>query len=189
VPVGTWRSSAGFGVWRCKQNPPSPPTMQRPLRLAALKPRDDTTCASASPSSMKPESCFISREWTMRGATPATWPFARRKHPRRSVFRQASSRLSPRNGRCRISSPCAAECRFSMMENVRGRLGYPARSRKSTRPLQRQGRYVVARFTQFARTLCKDMNFVIRFGRIGCGGGNHGCEGHFGKEVCCAAER
>jgi hypothetical protein len=33
------------------------------------------------------------------------------------------------------------------------------------------------------------MNFVIRFGRIGCGGGNHGCEGHFGKEVCCAVER
>jgi hypothetical protein len=26
------------------------------------------------------------------------------------------------------------------------------------------------------------MNFVIRFGRIGCGGGNHGCEGHFGKK-------
>jgi hypothetical protein len=39
------------------------------------------------------------------------------------------------------------------------------------------------------QSICKDMNFVIRFGRIGCGGGNHGCEGHFGKEVCCAAER
>src|SRR3984893_6829530 len=39
------------------------------------------------------------------------------------------------------------------------------------------------------RSICKDMNFVIRFGRIGWGGGNHGCEGHFGKEVCCAAER
>jgi hypothetical protein len=39
------------------------------------------------------------------------------------------------------------------------------------------------------QSICKDMNFVIRFGRIGYGGGNHGCEGHFGKEVCCAAER
>jgi hypothetical protein len=39
------------------------------------------------------------------------------------------------------------------------------------------------------QSICKDMNFVIRFGRIGCGGGNHGCEGDFGKEVCCAAER
>jgi hypothetical protein len=39
------------------------------------------------------------------------------------------------------------------------------------------------------QSICKDRNFVIRFGRIGCGGGNHGCEGHFGKEVCCAAER
>ena len=39
------------------------------------------------------------------------------------------------------------------------------------------------------QSICKDMNFVIRFGRIGCGGGNHGCEGDFGKEVYCAAER
>jgi hypothetical protein len=39
------------------------------------------------------------------------------------------------------------------------------------------------------QSICKDMNFVIRFGRIGCGGGNDGCEGDFGKEVCCAAER
>jgi hypothetical protein len=39
------------------------------------------------------------------------------------------------------------------------------------------------------QSICKDVNFVIRFGRIGCGGGNHGCEGHFGKEVRCAAER
>src|ERR1700738_41350 len=39
------------------------------------------------------------------------------------------------------------------------------------------------------QSICKDINFVIRFGRIGCGGGNHGCEGHFGKEVCCAGER
>ena len=39
------------------------------------------------------------------------------------------------------------------------------------------------------QSICKDMNFVIRFGRIGCVGGNHGCEGDFGKEVCCAAER
>src|ERR1700738_4279521 len=39
------------------------------------------------------------------------------------------------------------------------------------------------------QSICKDINFVIRFCRIGCGGGNHGCEGHFGKEVCCAAGR
>ena len=39
------------------------------------------------------------------------------------------------------------------------------------------------------QSICKDMNFVIRFGRIGCGGGNHGCEGDFGKKVYCAAER
>jgi hypothetical protein len=45
------------------------------------------------------------------------------------------------------------------------------------------------RTSRSLQSICKDMNFVIRFGRIGCGGGNHGCEGHFGKEVCCAAER
>src|ERR1700687_5045828 len=45
------------------------------------------------------------------------------------------------------------------------------------------------RTSRSLQSICKDINFVIRFGRIGCGGGNHGCEGHFGKEVCCAAER
>src|SRR5260221_1938639 len=30
---------------------------------------------------------------------------------------------------------------------------------------------------------------MIRFGRNAGDGGNHGCEGDFGKEICCAAER
>jgi hypothetical protein len=38
------------------------------------------------------------------------------------------------------------------------------------------------------QSICKDADFVIRFGRMACDGGNHGCEGDFGKEVCCAAE-
>ena len=37
------------------------------------------------------------------------------------------------------------------------------------------------------QSICKDMNFVICFSRMACGGGNDGCEGDFGKEVCCAA--
>ena len=37
------------------------------------------------------------------------------------------------------------------------------------------------------QSICKDMNLVIRFSRMACGGGNDGCEGDFGKEVCCAA--
>src|SRR5271168_3364213 len=39
------------------------------------------------------------------------------------------------------------------------------------------------------RSSCKDDDFVIRFRRDAGDGGNHGCEGDFGKEVCCAAER
>ena len=39
------------------------------------------------------------------------------------------------------------------------------------------------------QSICKDDDFVIRFSRMACGGGNDGCEGDFGKEVCCAAER
>jgi hypothetical protein len=38
------------------------------------------------------------------------------------------------------------------------------------------------------QSICMDHDFVIRFGRIGCGGNYHGCEGYFGKEVCCAVE-
>ena len=37
--------------------------------------------------------------------------------------------------------------------------------------------------------ICKDMDFMIRFRCEASDGGNHGCEGDFGKEVCCAAER
>src|SRR3979490_2942667 len=33
------------------------------------------------------------------------------------------------------------------------------------------------------------MGFVIRFRRNAGDGGNHGCQGDFGKEVCCSAER
>src|SRR5262249_10615991 len=40
---------------------------------------------------------------------------------------------------------------------------------------------LVARFNHFERKL------VIRFGRHD--GGEHGCEGYFGKEICCAVER
>ena len=32
-------------------------------------------------------------------------------------------------------------------------------------------------------------DFVIRFAAPNGGGGNHGCEGEFGKEICCAVER
>jgi len=39
------------------------------------------------------------------------------------------------------------------------------------------------------QSICKDHDFVIRFSRMACGGGNDGCEGDFGKEVCCAAKR
>src|SRR5713101_7917900 len=33
------------------------------------------------------------------------------------------------------------------------------------------------------------MDFMIRFGREASDGEDHGCQGDFGKEVCCAAER
>jgi NitT/TauT family transport system ATP-binding protein len=59
---------------------------------------------------------------------------------------------------------------MTVSENI----GYGLRFKRTSRSLQ---------------SICNDRNFVIRFGRIGCGGGNDGCEGHFGKEVCCAAER
>src|SRR5580693_4423597 len=37
--------------------------------------------------------------------------------------------------------------------------------------------------------ICKDEDFVIRFRREASDGGDHGCQGYIGKEVCCAAER
>lgn len=39
------------------------------------------------------------------------------------------------------------------------------------------------------QSICKDMDFMIRFRREASDGEDHGCEGDFGKEVCCAAER
>src|ERR1019366_7358414 len=37
--------------------------------------------------------------------------------------------------------------------------------------------------------ICKDKGSVIRFRRDASDGDDHGCEGDFGKEICCAAER
>jgi hypothetical protein len=37
--------------------------------------------------------------------------------------------------------------------------------------------------------ICKDGDFVIRFGRNASDGDEHGCEGDFGKEICRAVER
>lgn len=39
------------------------------------------------------------------------------------------------------------------------------------------------------QSICKEMDFMIRFRREASDGEDHGCEGDFGKEVCCAAER
>src|ERR1700683_3928480 len=39
------------------------------------------------------------------------------------------------------------------------------------------------------QSICKDRDFVIRFGRDASDGDDHDCEGNFGKEICCAAER
>src|ERR1700676_2090621 len=45
------------------------------------------------------------------------------------------------------------------------------------------------RSSRSLQSICKDMDFMIRFRREASDGGDHGCQGDFGKEVCCAAER
>ena len=52
----------------------------------------------------------------------------------------------------------------------------------STRALADSPSNLVASFNQFER------DWMIRLGRDSSGGGNHGWKGHYGKEVCGAAE-
>src|ERR1035441_8269029 len=62
----------------------------------------------------------------------------------------------------------------------------PSRASSSTTEPPKQKPMAPSRSLQL---ICKDKGSVIRSRGDASDGDDHGCEGDFGKEVCCAAER
>src|ERR1035441_3436318 len=101
----------------------------------------------------------------------------------------AGSRANGRASAIQSVSPGAMTVRFVRITSLSHKMGTAFRSLALGVEASRSRESAAVRTSRPLQLICKDKGSVIRSRGDASDGDDHGCEGDFGKEVCCAAER